>query len=125
MIIHSTILDTESKVINQYGGTTWIQHTGYFLRGASSGVSANNNTFNTANGFGGSDNAIVVAHQHGPDAGTQYVVAGSNTGLTVGNGGSTVYVGASGAGLTKSTGSSGTDKNIPRYKSVYIWERTA
>ncbi len=41
MVIHSTTLDTMAKVIAQYGGTTWIRHDGYMLRGASSNVTAN------------------------------------------------------------------------------------
>ena len=39
-IIMSTTLDTETKVIAEYGGTKWVQHDGYFLRGASTGVTA-------------------------------------------------------------------------------------
>ena len=44
MIIHSTTLNTEDKVKAIYGGTKWIQHSGYFLRGARSGVVANSAT---------------------------------------------------------------------------------
>lgn len=40
-IIMSTTLDTEEKVIAEYGGEEWLQHDGYMLRGASSGVIAN------------------------------------------------------------------------------------
>jgi len=43
-IIETTVCDTEAKVIETYGGTTWIQHSGYVLRGASSGVVANSAT---------------------------------------------------------------------------------
>ena len=42
MIIHSTTLNTEAKVKEVYGtNTSWILHSGYVLRGASSGVVAN------------------------------------------------------------------------------------
>lgn len=42
-IIHSTTLATLEDVQAIYGSdTTWIQHSGYILRGASSGVTANN-----------------------------------------------------------------------------------
>lgn len=40
-IIMSTTLDTEAKVIAEYGGEEWLQHDGYMLRGASTGVIAN------------------------------------------------------------------------------------
>lgn len=39
-IIESTTCDTMAKVVEAYGGTTWIQHTGYVLRGATSGVTS-------------------------------------------------------------------------------------
>ena len=58
MVIHSTTFDTEAKVKAFYGGTTWIQHSGYFLRGASSGVNSNH----TGND-GGQDN-INLSHSH-------------------------------------------------------------
>lgn len=59
MIIHSTTLDTESKVKAFYGGDQWVQHTGYFLYGANNGVTAN-----TASLDGGTKDAIVVDHTH-------------------------------------------------------------
>ena len=129
MIIHSTTLDTEAKVIAQYGGTSWIQHSGYFLRGAASGVTAN-----SATTTGGSDNAVVVkhthtqeAHSHAPQSASHFVVYGAPT---------TQIISTSGQGLDlqprtssvaptiNETGVDGTGKNIPAYKSVYIWERT-
>lgn len=129
MIIHSTTLDTEAKVIAQYGGATWIQHSGYFLRGAASGVTAN-----SATTTGGSDNAVVVkhthtqeAHSHSPQNASHFAVYGAPT---------TQVVSTSGQGLDlqprtnsvaptiNETGVDGTGKNIPAYKSVYIWERT-
>ena len=65
MIIESTTLNSEDKVIEQYGGERWIQHTGYVLRGASSGV-----TVNTASKTGGNDSV-------------SYTPAGSNSGMGV------------------------------------------
>lgn len=41
-IIESTTCDTMAKVVAAYGGTTWKQHSGYVLYGATTGVSANN-----------------------------------------------------------------------------------
>ena len=58
MIIHSTTLDTMAKVIAIYGGTTWIQHTGYMLRGATSGVVSN-----SASATGGADSVKLSASQ--------------------------------------------------------------
>ena len=115
MVIESTTLDTEDKVIEIYGGTTWIQHTGYVLRGASSGVVANR-----AVKTGGNDDAVVVSHQHGING-----IYGSGGYI----GGERVFYTQYGAGVgtlaTIQVGESGTNKNIPNYKSVYIWERTA
>ena len=65
MIIESTTLDTQDKVIEQYGGERWIQHSGYVLRGATSGV-----TSNTASKTGGNDSV-------------SYTPAGSNSGMGV------------------------------------------
>jgi len=124
MIIHSTKFDTEAKVKAFYGGTTWIQHSGYVLRGATSGVVAN-----SATKTGGSDDAVVVKHDHSGTftldgtyisnvSSNAYAGSGLNV-LTAGN--STARSGFNVA----SKGKSGTNKNIPNYKSVYIWERTA
>ena len=65
MIIESTTLDTQDKVIEQYGGERWIQHSGYVLRGANSGVTVNSNTKT-----GGNDSV-------------SYTPAGSNSGMGV------------------------------------------
>lgn len=132
MIIHSTTLDTQAKVIAQYGGTTWIQHSGYFLRGASSGVTAN-----TAIATGGSDDAVVVKHthtqnphSHTPANGTNFGVYGAigeNQFYFMGqpnNNGNFSSATSSEAPTINETGVDGTGKNIPAYKSVYIWERT-
>ena len=115
MIIHSTKLSTQALVKAQYGGTTWLQHSGYFLRGATSGVTAN-----SAVKTGGNDNAIVVEHSHAIDSGWGSGGSGPEL-ITYGHTQNTTPMAMS----TKSAGSSGTNANIPKYKSVYIWERTA
>jgi hypothetical protein len=89
-----------AKVIAQYGGTTWIQHSGYVLRGATSDVVAN-----SATKTGGNDNTSFVNGYYPNTA-----ITGTNTGYGL------VY---------NSTTHLNTDANIPNYKSVYIWERTA
>lgn len=132
MVIHSTTLDTEAKVKAQYGGATWIQHSGYFLRGASSGVTANSATVTS-----GSDDAVVVKHthtqnphSHAPANGTNFGVYGATgTSQFFFQGGTSNNGNFTGATSTvtpaiNEAGVDGTGKNIPAYKSVYIWERT-
>lgn len=143
MIIHSTTFNTEAKVKAFYGGTKWIQHSGYVLRGATSNVTANN-----ATKTGGSDNAVIVSHSHSVDSFTTAVdgahihsnipyntaadSAGANayglqlniSGYTAINTQGSEHSHVIPAHGTNTTGEAGTNKNIPNYKSVYIWERT-
>ena len=121
MIIHSTTLDTMAKVIEKYGGTTWIQHSGYVLRGAATGV-----TNNDATKTGGSDDAVIVQHRHAaPASGFRfYQISGQGAGSVNISTQSGSYATTAGA-YTAYEGESGTNKNIPNFKSVYIWERTA
>lgn len=135
MVIHSTTFNTEAKVKAFYGGTKWIQHSGYVLRGATSGVTANN-----ATKTGGSDNAIVPYHTHTVNGGShRHNVAvflggdGSMTpkigstftnAATVGNEPSELDGGHTHNCSYAGTSGNTTNANIPNYKSVYIWERT-
>lgn len=139
-IIHTTVCDTMAKVVETYGGTTWIQHTGYMLRGADSGVTADN-----AEKDGGSDNAVVVQHEHsvsvsggnhrhtwsGPLGRNAYPqdITGQATDKWYGSKDAyTEYSGnlsMSGTAANNTNWSDGTNANIPNYKSIYIWERTA
>ena len=120
MVIQSTTLDTEEKVKAQYGGLTWIQHSGYVLRGATSGVTAN-----SAVKTGGEDSVTLTAnqmpqHTHaiGYSASSSSSVYALQSGLGVPN--------TSANGLyTSQAGGGQAHNNIPNYKSVYIWERTA
>ena len=117
MIIHSTKFDTEAKVKAFYGGTKWIKHSGYFLRGASSGVVAN-----SATKTGGSDDAVLVSHYHTVARVNMIYGQGSEyaaRGLV-----STSESASDSRGVTQYAGESGANKNIPNYKAVYIWERT-
>lgn len=186
MIIHSTTLDTMEKVIEEYGGTTWICHSGYVLRGAESGVVSNN-----AVKTGGSDDSVIPYHTHtftgtavtsGNQSAnhTHSIPAMTGTAVSAGahthdiyykkvaasgtatqsnatasnNGGSwqsssngahthtvnipanTYNTGNNSTNHTHSVTAAGTNSyvgtdgntvnaNIPNYKSVYIWERTA
>ena len=131
MIIHSTTLNTEAKVKEIYGGTTWIQHSGYFLRGADTGVTADD-----ANYTGGADEVTLTAAQCGVPAHahkmpTKYTInSGAHSHSSAGNyvadapntseGPSNIYTDNNNA-----VNASQAHNNIPKYKSVYIWERTA
>lgn len=124
MIIMSTTLNTMAKVIAIYGGTTWIQHSGYMLRGATSGVTANSATSN-----GGAETVTLTvdqipSHTHPNPSGGAFII---NKSVTSG------YAMAFGAGSYNRTSASATGsrgggqahENMPPYKNVYIWERTA
>lgn len=124
MIIQSTTLDTEFKVKAQYGGETWIQHYGYFLHGASSGVTAN-----SAAADGGEANHTlsvdeIPSHRHDlirelqPQSYNYGCVetSGSISNSSVGGSGATRY--------TDYTGGGQAHNNMPPYKQIYIWERT-
>lgn len=146
-IIESTTLDTEAKVKAIYGSnTSWIQHTGYMLRGASSSVTANH----TGND-GGADSVTVSSvanHNHTQNQHGHYVTSNSNQ-TTSGMRG--VYADYSGTGsgsyiiLTRAVtpspqnplmttyqtatnnanGANYTVNTLPKYKNVYIWERVS
>lgn len=123
MVIMSTTLATHDQVVAQYGGTTWIQHSGYFLYGASTNVVANS----AAATGGEASHTLTVneipSHYHPM---TEYYANSAD-----------IYGAASGALATISsvpqTMSTNTDSiggglahnNMPPYKNVYIWERTA
>lgn len=120
MIIHSTTLETEDQVIARYGGSSWIQHEGYFLRGASSGV-----TPDSAAADGGEANHTLTInempkHSHkvrytGRNANGNYGgMPGTSVDATPGY--NDLIVAYEGSGLAHN--------NMPPYKNVYIWERT-
>ena len=154
MVIHSTTLDTMEKVVGMYGGTTWIKHSGYMLRGASSGVTAGSATSNggaetvtlTAAQSGVPAHSHAHAHTHGTgDTGHKYFVkaSGSFSAETVGSiagsgyklyqiaesqtwGNMTATGGASAGNTSNNTAANASQahNNMPPYKNVYIWERT-
>jgi hypothetical protein len=100
------------------------------------GLDAGDTSFNTVEETGGSKNAIVVSHTHtATDAGhTHTGVAKVQTTFGFAGGGS-VYGApfqsnqtsdSSTASISVSTtGSSGTNANLPPYIVVYMWKRTA
>lgn len=118
-IIQSTTLDTMQKVIDAYGGTTWIQHSGYMLYGSSTGVSSNNPVKD-----GGESTHTLTAEEmpsHNHKLGSRSIYA--NGGLS---GALVNYdLGDTNDGQTGYTGGGAPHNNMPPYKNVYIWERTA
>lgn len=121
MVIHSTTLDTQAKVKAQYGGTTWIRHNGYFLYGATSGVTANHAT---ADG-GEATHTLTInempSHTHkvrytgGYANGIYGCMPGTSVDATPGY--NDLIVANEGGGQAHN--------NMPPYKNVYIWERIA
>ena len=141
MIIESTTLDTMPKVINVYGGTSWIQHTGYFLYGASQNVIGNN-----AQKDGGEATVTLTSAQSGlpshvhpaTDSTDQLFQIRPNDQTTAdtsadlsGSGNYFPRSKTSGWGAPRNTGhneiqdASEAHNNMPPYKNVYIWERVA
>ena len=139
-IIMSTTLRTMDEVIAIYGGEYWIQHSGYFLYGATSGVTAD---FNTKDG--GYDSVKLTAaqsgvgtHHHGTgDNSYKYwtVLTGGASQETIGSISGTGYkiqqvtssynYGTRAVTNDVSAGASSAHTNMPPFKNVYIWERTA
>ncbi len=119
MIIHSTTLNTEAKVIAVYGGTKWLKIEGRFLLGASSTYKVNaiggeaKHTLTTAE---------MPRHRHTIRVETSFHPA---------SGGSIEQAWAVNANSVDTTpadetaGGGGAHNNMPPYKAVYIWERTA
>lgn len=129
MIIHSTTLDTQAKVKAQYGGTTWIRHSGYFLYGATSGVTASteNDLHNTADG-GETTHTLTVnempSHSHSVSSGWADLAGTDRIVYSAKNGEYNDY-GLGNVQFIQSTGGGAEHNNMPPYKNVYIWERIA
>lgn len=119
-IIHSTTLDTMEKVIAVYGGTEWQRIEGRFLLGAS-GSCKNGST------GGESEHKLTVqempSHTHYLP---KFAVATDNSksitqrNTTTGVCNSTGFISE-----TSAAGNGKSHNNMPPYRAVYIWERTA
>ena len=108
--IYMSVNSTNPSLL--FGGT-WQKIEGRFLLGSSSSY---------ANGAtGGSADAVVVAHTH--DVTQKAKLVTSNSGIII----MPTPNGADGTNTvtTKSSGVSGTGKNMPPYLVVNIWKRTA
>jgi microcystin-dependent protein len=113
-IIMSTTLNTQAKVIEQYGGTTWTKIEGRFLLGASSSYPVN------ATG-GEATHTLTIdempSHNHNlkfeNDARAVGASPNVGTGYTIGS------------EATASTGGGQPHNNMPPYEVKHIWERTA
>ena len=123
MIIHTTTLDTEDKVKAIYGGTSWTKIEGRFLLGQSSSYAINSTGGEATHKLTVSE---MPSHNHaGRIYGRNAYLVFYNDG-TPGNRGTASY--SSSTGDTFSLTSNGGDQahnNMPPYKTVYIWERTA
>lgn len=134
--VGSIYQSTENVSPATFLGGTWISLSGYMLRGATSGVRQNNNAND-----GGADSVTVssvASHNHTQNAhshplankvinvaanyGCSYASgsysnsAASNSGITATNNQTATNI-ADGANYTVNT--------LPKYKNVYMWERTA
>lgn len=97
-------------------GGTWQQINGKFLVG----VDENDSAFSMLGATGGSKDAVVVAHTH------NLTMTYDTTGATYGTLNRDLYSQGSDYNNTfsiQSTGVDGTNKNLPPYIAVYIWQR--
>ena len=141
LVIISTVLDTEAKVINVYGGTSWIQHAGYFLRGAADNVSPDKSQSD-----GGEESVTLTSSQSGLPAhnhptgtnGERFQTRPRDSSTPAEQGGTIAGTGyyypkstMPGWGSLANTGNSDAQdaaephNNMPPFKNVYIWERVA
>lgn len=145
-VIMSTTLDSEAKVKQYYGGSSWTKIEGRFLLGASGsyGVKStggeathkltvsempshghNVSIFNVNAGTTDyykqytSDGVTMTTKNSGIGLNGSYIYGWSNANKSAGSGfGDT-------AGNAKTMGGSAAHNNMPPYYAVYIWVRTA
>lgn len=120
MIVQSTTLDTEAKVKAIYGGSKWTMISGRFLLGAAAGEAGQTGGAEKHNhvmpmGF---DPNFIYCHC-GTD-GLPALGSETTTGFRItANMSNGITSGEIRDGIT------GQASNLPPYKKVYIWERTA
>lgn len=126
-VIMSTTLDTEDKVKQYYGGTSWTKIEGKFLIGASS-------SYGVGTTGGEATHVLTTAempsHTHfyanywdgsGVDGSTSW----RNSMICTSNGGYGDWTHIFNGVDISATGGSQAHNNIPPYYAVYIWVRTA
>jgi hypothetical protein len=140
--VGSIYISTKNVSPQTFLGGTWKSKSGYVLRGATSGVNFNSNTND-----GGADSVTVssvASHNHTQNAHSHYYSSskpnvgastsvgtehGQMSGAYYGSGGYTMWsIGSSVENTTATNIANGSDytvNTLPKYKNVYIWERTA
>ena len=130
MIVQSTTLDTEAKVIAIYGGTSWSKIEGRFLLGASSSYAANSTGGEAAHMLTINE---MPSHNHAsstkkgaiPNWDNEKDSNGSCYGLQAGSlSYQSSYAYDINTTSTSYAGGNQAHNNMPPYKAVYIWERT-
>ena len=121
MIIHTTTLDTEEKVKAIYGGTTWVKIEGRFLLGQSGSYVINSTGGEASHTLTVNE---IPSHNHLSVSSGRSQVFGFTPG-----GWSAVTPDTTNSNATNDktgyTGGGKAHNNMPPYKVVYIWERTA
>ena len=130
MIVQSTTLDTEAKVIAIYGGTSWSKIEGRFLLGASSSYKINSTGGEATHKLLDTE---MPSHSHSLTCGGNVfsIYANNSPSADIYNKGFNMT--SPGAWTTANknfgtitfTGGNLAHNNMPPYKAVYIWERTA
>lgn len=146
--IGSIYISTNNESPATFLGGTWIQHSGYMLRGATSGVLADHT------GNDGGDDSVTISsvashnhtqnsHNHDQNSHDHSLTLWQNGQHYYGSSGSLLqwYSNMYGSQSPKVSGTTATNKaatatniangsnytvnTLPKYKNVYIWERTA
>lgn len=115
MIVQSTTLDTEAKVIAIYGGASWSKIEERFLLGASSSYAVNSTGGEVTHKL-----TISEMPSHGHNI---YVANNADFNVTPTATGNPGWHGN--VISTAGTGGNQAHNNMPPYKAVYIGERTA
>lgn len=131
MIVQSTTLDTEAKVIAIYGGTSWSKIEGRFLLGASSSYKINSTGGEATHNLTVSE---MPKHNHASSTKRGAIPCWDNKVSSTGKyyglyDGSLAYQSSYAYDInttsTSLAGGNTAHNNMPPYKAIYIWERTA